>query len=65
MKRKLFGFGMAAGETLGFRPVTHDTCVSIAQARNAGGFWNGLHQIGEHPADLLPDAWAKRADCRA
>ncbi|MDF3415125.1 phosphonate ABC transporter, permease protein PhnE [Sulfitobacter sp. M57] len=35
---------------------------NIADDRNAGGFWNGLHQIGDYPADVLSEAWEKRAD---
>lgn len=38
---------------------------NIADDRNAGGFWNGLHQIGDYPADVLSEAWAKRADLPA
>ena len=35
---------------------------NIADDRNAGGFWNGLHQIGDYPADVLSEAWEKRTD---
>ncbi|MEM6440198.1 MAG: phosphonate ABC transporter, permease protein PhnE [Pseudomonadota bacterium] len=34
----------------------------VADDRNAGGFWDGLHQIGDYPADVLSEAWEKRAD---
>jgi phosphonate transport system permease protein len=34
----------------------------IADGRNAGGFWDGLHRIGDYPADVLREAWEKRAD---
>lgn len=37
----------------------------IADKRNAGGFWEGLHQIGDYPADVLSEAWEKRADLPA
>ena len=37
----------------------------IADERNAGGFWEGLHQIGDYPADVLSEAWEKRADLPA
>lgn len=33
----------------------------VADDRNAGGFWDGLHQIGDYPADVLSEAWEKRA----
>jgi len=35
---------------------------NIADDRNAGGFWDGLHQVGDYPADVLSEAWEKRAD---
>jgi phosphonate transport system permease protein len=34
----------------------------VADDRNAGGFWDGLHQIGDYPADALSEAWAKRGE---
>lgn len=37
----------------------------IADDRNAGGFWEGLHQIGDYPADVLSEAWEKRAELPA
>jgi len=33
----------------------------LADERNAGGFWGGLHQIGDFPAEVLSEAWEKRA----
>jgi len=38
---------------------------NIADDRNAGGFWNGLHQVGDYPADVLSEAWEKRAELPA
>lgn len=38
---------------------------NLADARNAGGFWDGLHNIGDYPADVLSEAWEKRADLPA
>lgn len=35
---------------------------NVADERNAGGFWDGLSQIGDYPADVLSEAWEKRAD---
>lgn len=35
---------------------------NIADERNAGGFWEGLRQIGDYPADVLSEAWEKRAE---
>ena len=34
---------------------------NVADDRNAGGFWDGLSQIGDYPADVLSEAWEKRA----
>ena len=33
-----------------------------ADARNAGGFWAGLHQLGDYPGEVLAEAWEQRAD---
>ncbi|MEM7470493.1 MAG: phosphonate ABC transporter, permease protein PhnE [Pseudomonadota bacterium] len=38
---------------------------SVADARNAGGFWDGLHQVGDYPSDVLSEAWEKRAELPA
>jgi len=35
---------------------------NVADDRNAGGFWSGLHQIGDYPAEVIAEAWEKRAD---
>ncbi len=35
---------------------------NVADARNAGGFWDGLHRIFDYPGDVLSEAWEKRAD---
>ncbi len=33
----------------------------LAEERNAGGFWNGLPQVFDFPAEVFTEAWAKRA----
>ncbi len=33
---------------------------NIADARNAGGFWDGLHNIFDFPYAVVSEAWAKR-----
>ncbi|WP_103257154.1 phosphonate ABC transporter, permease protein PhnE [Tabrizicola aquatica] len=33
----------------------------LADDRNAGGFWDGLHQVFDFPAEVLAEAWEKRA----
>lgn len=37
----------------------------LADGRNAGGFWNGLSQLGDFPATVVAEAWASRADMPA
>ena len=34
----------------------------VADERNAGGFWDGISQIGDYPAEVFKEAWEKRAD---
>ncbi|MFN3281814.1 MAG: phosphonate ABC transporter, permease protein PhnE [Tabrizicola sp.] len=34
----------------------------LADHRNAGGFWNGLHQVLDFPSEVLSEAWEKRAN---
>jgi phosphonate transport system permease protein len=31
----------------------------LADSRNAGGFWNGWHQVFDFPAEVLSEAWVK------
>ncbi|MDZ4095874.1 MAG: phosphonate ABC transporter, permease protein PhnE, partial [Paracoccaceae bacterium] len=33
-----------------------------AESRNAGGFLNGLSQLNDFPAEVLAEAWDKRAN---
>jgi len=33
----------------------------LADDRNAGGFWEGLHQVLEFPSEVLSEAWEKRS----
>jgi phosphonate transport system permease protein len=33
----------------------------LADDRNAGGFWEGLHQVFEFPSEVLSEAWEKRS----
>ncbi len=56
-RRRLYG-----GLTLLIFVVLMVSGFNIADDRNAGGFWEGLHQIGDYPADVLSEAWEKRAD---
>ncbi|MEP3295090.1 phosphonate ABC transporter, permease protein PhnE [Tateyamaria sp.] len=34
----------------------------VADERNAGRFWDGLHQVGDYPSEVLAEAWQKRAN---
>jgi phosphonate transport system permease protein len=34
----------------------------LADDRNAGGFWDGLPQVAQFPAEVLSEAWANRAN---
>ncbi|KCV80855.1 phosphate ABC transporter permease [Actibacterium atlanticum] len=34
----------------------------LADSRNAGGFWDGLHRIFDFPAQVVSEAWESRAD---
>ncbi|WP_299295480.1 phosphonate ABC transporter, permease protein PhnE [uncultured Tateyamaria sp.] len=56
-RRRLYG-----GLTLAVFALLMISGFNIADDRNAGGFWDGLHNIGDYPADVLSEAWAKRAD---
>ena len=37
----------------------------IAEGRNAGGFWHGITSVFDFPAEVLAEAWEKRALWRA
>lgn len=56
-RRRLYG-----GLTLLVFVILMVSGFNIADARNAGGFWEGLSKIGDYPADVLSEAWEKRAD---
>ncbi|MCT4553156.1 MAG: phosphonate ABC transporter, permease protein PhnE [Pelagimonas sp.] len=59
-RRRLYG-----GLTLLIFVLLMVSGFNLADARNAGGFWAGLHQVGDYPADVLSEAWEKRADLPA
>ncbi|MEQ6247543.1 phosphonate ABC transporter, permease protein PhnE [Sulfitobacter sp. HNIBRBA3233] len=56
-RRRLYG-----GLTLMIFALLMVSGFNVADARNAGGFWDGLQNIGDYPADVLSEAWQKRAD---
>ena len=56
-RRRLYG-----GLTLLIFVVLMVSGFNVADDRNAGGFWEGLSQIGDYPADVLSEALEKRAD---
>ncbi|WP_112323012.1 phosphonate ABC transporter, permease protein PhnE [Oceanibium sediminis] len=55
-RRRLYG-----GLTLLIFVLLMVSGFNIADGRNAGGFWDGLGNIGDYPADVLSEAWEKRA----
>lgn len=59
-RRRLYG-----GLTLLIFVVLMVSGFNVADDRNAGGFWDGLHQIGDYPAEVLAEAWEKRTDLPA
>lgn len=59
-RRRLYG-----GLTLLIFIMLMVSGFTVADDRNAGGFWDGLHQIGDYPAEVLAEAWEKRADLPA
>ncbi|MEM9794467.1 MAG: phosphonate ABC transporter, permease protein PhnE, partial [Pseudomonadota bacterium] len=56
-RRRLYG-----GLTLLIFVILMVSGFNVADARNAGGFWDGVHRIFDYPADVLSEAWEKRAD---
>jgi phosphonate transport system permease protein len=59
-RRRLYG-----GLTLLIFVLLMVSGFMVADDRNAGGFWDGLAQLGDSPADVLSEAWEKRADLPA
>ncbi len=56
-RRRLYG-----GMTILIFVILMVAGFNVADDRNAGGFWEGLHQIGDYPAGVFSEAWEKRAD---
>ncbi len=59
-RRRLYG-----GLTLLIFALLMVSGFQVADDRNAGGFWDGLSNVGDYPADVLSEAWEKRADLPA
>lgn len=59
-RRRLYG-----GLTLLIFVLLMISGFNVADARNAGGFWDGLSNIGDYPAAVFSEAWEKRADLPA
>ncbi|MEC3862571.1 phosphonate ABC transporter, permease protein PhnE [Mesobacterium sp. TK19101] len=59
-RRRLYG-----GMTLLIFALLMVSGFMVADDRNAGGFWDGLHRIGDYPADVLSEAWEKLYDLPA
>ena len=56
-RRRLYG-----GLTLLIFIVVMVSGFNVADARNAGGFWDGVHRMLDYPTDVVSEAWEKRAD---
>jgi len=59
-RRQMYG-----GLTLGIFVLLMVSGFMVADDRNAGGFWAGWHQMLDFPADVLSEAWEKRANMPA
>ncbi|MEM9425158.1 MAG: phosphonate ABC transporter, permease protein PhnE [Pseudomonadota bacterium] len=59
-RRRLYG-----GLTLLIFVILMVSGFNVADARNAGGFWDGVHRIFDYPGDVLSEAWEKRTDLPA
>jgi phosphonate transport system permease protein len=56
-RKRLYG-----GLTILLFVVAMVTGFDVVDARNAGGFWDGLHQILDFPAGVIAEAWEQRAE---
>ncbi|MGI1663647.1 phosphonate ABC transporter, permease protein PhnE [Palleronia sp. KMU-117] len=59
-RKRLYG-----GLTLLLFVVAMILGFQVVDARNAGGFWDGLHRVFDFPAGVIAEAWADRADMPA
>lgn len=56
-RKRLYG-----GITLSIFALLMVSGFLLADGRNAGGFWDGLHRIFDFPAQVISEAWTSRAD---
>ncbi len=56
-RRRMYG-----GLTLAIFVLLMVSGFMVADGRNAGGFWDGWRQMLDFPADVLSEAWEKRAN---
>ena len=56
-RKQLYG-----GLTLLLFVVAMVSGFNVVDARNAGGFWDGLHQILDFPTGVITEAWQQRAE---
>lgn len=59
-RKRLYG-----GLTLLIFVVLMVSGFRVADDRNAGGFWDGIGNIGDYPAAVLSEAWEKAGDLPA
>jgi phosphonate transport system permease protein len=50
-----------SGLTLAIFVLLMVSGFAVVDGRNAGGFWNGLPNVFDFPADVVSEAWEKRA----
>jgi ABC-type phosphate/phosphonate transport system permease subunit len=55
-RKRLYG-----GVLLLFFAVVFASGWQVAEGRNAGGFWSGLSHVFQFPAEVIREAWEKRA----
>jgi len=53
---------MYSGLTLLIFALLFVSGFMVADARNAGGFWDGWRNMLDFPADVVAEAWARRAE---
>lgn len=59
-RRRLYG-----GLTLALFALALIAGFDVVDARNAGGFWNGIGSVLDFPAGVIAEAWADRANLPA
>ncbi|NUB43575.1 phosphonate ABC transporter, permease protein PhnE [Fertoebacter nigrum] len=56
---------MYSGVLLAIFTLLMVMAFGVAEARNAGGFWEGLSLLGQFPSEVISEAWERRANIPA